>query len=219
MTIPLFNVNIESDGAWDIDGAWYGSAVLTELFPRYVWYDFNRLAELAYITEEEYDLILTNFPDYIRPYQTIGYFSTETRPSQLLNFIGPLMPAQPGQRFGNTQHTPVDNVPVYYIIAQGQPVHKLVYISVEAREFLKEQDIYGVGLATTRFAGPGDIPIYGGGDSCGPGGVGDTGCDPGGPDGPSDAVPEPAPPPALFPVVGKPEGKLGLQPCPPELPP
>ena len=210
MIPPLFNVNTESDGAWDINGSWYSRVFLTALFPRYVWYDFNRLAELAYITEEEYDLIISNFPDYVAPYQVIGYNETD-RTNKLVNFIGPLIPNQPGQQFGSTQHTPVDKAPYYYISAPGQPVHKLVYITVEAREFLKEQDIYGVGLATTRFAGPFDIPMYGDGDSCGPGGVGVGDCGPSGTDGPSDAGTVAEPPPPDFSKSGVYNGSLSAQ--------
>ena len=211
MVTPLFNVNTESDGAWNIDGSWYGRVFIKNLFPRYVWYDFNQLAELAYITEEEYNLILSNFSNYVAPYQLMGYVQTVSSPSELLNFIGPLVPTQPGQQFGKTQFKPVDNAPVYYIASPGQPVHKLVYIAVEARDFLKEQDIYGVGLATTRFVGPFDIPMYGDGDTCGPGSVGIGDCDPPPTSGPSDAPNNVLPAPPDFSLSGVYNGSLSAQ--------
>lgn len=213
MIPPLFNVNVESDGAWNIDGSWYSKVFLTSLQPRYLWYDYNLLAELAYITEEEYNLILENFPNYITPYQIIGYIETDrtNRTNKLINFIGPLIPNQPGQQFGRTQHKSVDKAPYYYISAPGQPVHKLVYIAVEARDFLKEQDIYGVGLATTRFVGPFDIPMYGDGDSCGPGGVGTADCGPSGTDGPSDGPDTVLPAPPDFSSSGVYNGSLSAQ--------
>ena len=184
MIPPLFNVNTETDGAWNDNGSWYSKVFVADSFPRYIWYDFNRLAELAFITEEEYNLILGNFPEYIAPYQVVGYTETDrvNRTNKLVNFIGPQLPNIQGQQFGTTQNTPIkpiDRVPYYYISAPGQPVHKLVYIAVEAREFLKQIDIYGVGLATTRFVGPADLPMYGAGDTCSVGTVGTTGCDPG----------------------------------------
>lgn len=163
----IFQVNYDSDGAWNINGFWYSKYYLKDIFPRELWYNFNRLAILAYITEEEYNLILTNFPDYVSPSQVVGYIEANN-PETVLNFIGPQLPPPSVVNFAKTQSPFVNNAPYYFIPEQGGRIHKLVYITTEARDFLIEQDIYGIGLATTAYFGPYGIPIYdsGSGASC-----------------------------------------------------
>ena len=203
----IFNVDINKDGAYNVNGNWYSRAALVTNMPRQFFYTFGKMCVLAYITEEEYDLIIANFPDYITPSQLVGYpassnfeiyerypqtpFDVNTTQGQLdslaantveffnqigqsVEFIGPQLPNP--AFFGSTQTPAVSSAPVYFISsAPGSPVHKLVYITTEAQQFLIDSDIYNVGLATTNYFGPYGIPLYFVGDF---GGIGDAGSSP-----------------------------------------
>ena len=203
----IFNVDINKDGAYNINGNWYSRATLVTNMPRQFFYNFSKMCVLAYITEEEYNLIIANFPDYITPSQLVGYpassnfgiyerypqtpFDVNTTQGQLdslaantveffnqigqsVAFIGPQLPNP--AFFGSTQTPAVSSAPVYFISsAPGSPVHRLVYITTEAQQFLIDSDIYNVGLATTNYFGPYGIPLYFVGDF---GGIGDAGGSP-----------------------------------------
>jgi hypothetical protein len=200
----IFNVDINRDGAYNVNGNWYSRATLVTNMPRQFFYNFGKMCVLAYITEEEYDLIIANFPDYITPSQYVGYtassnfgiyerypqtpFDVNTTQGQLdslaantveffnqigqsVDFIGPQLPNP--AFFGATQTPAVSSAPVYYIDGiPGAPVHRLVYITTEAQQFLIDTDFYGQDLANNNFVGPYGIPIYWGDPGSGPTGVG-----------------------------------------------
>lgn len=72
----IFNVDVNRDGAYNVNGNWYSRFTLQKNFPRKFFYTFGKLCVLAYITEAEYDLILANFPEYVAPSQLVGYRAT-----------------------------------------------------------------------------------------------------------------------------------------------
>lgn len=212
----IFNVDINRDGAYNVNGNWYSRDFVLRPIPRKLFYNYGKMAILAYITEAEYDLILTNFPTYISPSQPVGLsalnnynsfkrFSYDqppavqppgpaagtnedninilqqqvqslqqnttgivNLPAQILDFIGPQVPRREFGYFGKTQDPLVAAAPYYYIDGvPGAPVHKLVYITTEAQQFLRDTDFYGQGLDTKEFFGPYGIPIYWGGEGDG----------------------------------------------------
>lgn len=70
----IFNVDINRDGAYNPNGNWYSAGSLgPQLFPRQMFYDYGKMAILAYITEAEYDLIIANFADYVSTEQFVGF--------------------------------------------------------------------------------------------------------------------------------------------------
>ena len=75
----IFNVDINRDGAYNLNGYWYSRQTLTRNVPRKLFYNYGKMAVLAYITEAEYDLILSNFSDYVSPSQQIGYNAIDNR--------------------------------------------------------------------------------------------------------------------------------------------
>lgn len=188
----IFNVDLDRDGAYNINGSWYSREVIINPVARQLFYNFGKLCVLAYITEEEYNLILSNFPDYISPSQPLGYrtatnadlFKTYRQPTpnlsttegqvqeltaetiqyykqvgQAIDFLGPQLPRP--SFFGATQFPRVSQAPIYYIDKNpGSPVHKLVYITREAQQFLIETDYYNINLANVNYFGPYGIPMY-----------------------------------------------------------
>lgn len=205
----IFNVDLSRDGAYNINGNWYSRQILQRPIPRYMFYNYGKMAVLAYITEAEYDLIVANFSDYVTPSQTVGLpalqntnnfkrFSYDEPPavqspgpavgstdsdieilqtqvtalnqntfgvvnlqSQTVDFIGPTVPRREFGYFGKTQHPYVSAAPYYYIDnAPNSPVHKLVYITTEAQQFLIDSDIYNIDLANRNYYGPYGIPMY-----------------------------------------------------------
>ena len=188
----IFNVDINRDGAYNINGSWYSREVIKTPIARQLFYNFGKMCVLAYITEAEYDLIISNFPEYISPSQPLGYrtatnadlFKTygQTTPDlattegqvqeltaetiqyykqigQAIDFLGPQLPRP--SFFGATQVPRVSQAPIYFIDKNpGSPVHKLVYITTEAQQFLIETDFYNINLANLNYFGPYSIPMY-----------------------------------------------------------
>jgi len=188
----IFNINLARDGAYNVNGNYYSREKLIYPTPRKLWYNYNALAILAYITEAEYDLIVANFPGYVYPPQQVGYSRIENfnnfqkadqpqpnidteqgeitvlqqqtdyllnRQNQGIDFIGPILPNPP--LFRRTQDPEVSGAPYYYIDKNpGSPVHKLVYITYEAQQFLIQTDYYNINLATLNYYGPFGIPMY-----------------------------------------------------------
>ena len=163
----IFNVDINRDGAVNINGNWYSRATLPINVPRKVFWDYGKLAILAYITEDEYNLIQSNFPDYVYPSQPIiGVNGVRAD----VDFIGPAIRVQ---FLGATPDPLVAQAPFYFIDrTPGAPVHKLVYITTEAQQYLIDTDFYDQDLANNDFVGPFGIPIYWGDPGSGPSAVG-----------------------------------------------
>lgn len=146
--MSIFSVNVATDGSYvQSTGYWYSYSRVPWKTPRQWIYDFNGIAFLSYITEAEYNLIVSEFQNY-----------PEYQARQVIwgiDFFGPL------PRISQTTLVKeAVNVPIYYISPTNNRVHKLMYLTQAQINLLKARDIYNVGLATNSFYGPFGVPFY-----------------------------------------------------------
>lgn len=151
--MSVFSVNVSTDGSYvKGTGYWYSFSRVPWNTPRQWIYDFDGIAFLSYITEDEYNLIVSEFqsyPDYAARSTIWG-----------IDFFGPV------PRISKTTLIKeAVNLPIYYVSPQNTRVHKLMYLTRAQIDLIKARDIYGAGLATKNYYGPFGIPYYDDSDS------------------------------------------------------
>jgi len=151
-----FNVNVNRDGSFYQNyGTWYSRERLAVAVPRAWIYDHDSVAILAYITEEEYNLIVArdqSLPGYQSRtvFQNVEFFGPRNRTNGAVTKVGY-----------------VNMAPIYFfydISPSAVPgpglMHKLMYITTSQRDYLIELDIYNADLANKIYYGPFGIPFF-----------------------------------------------------------
>ena len=135
----IFNVNLDRDGAYNVDGSWYGSAALSRPMPRAVFYNYGKMAVLAYITEEEYNLIVSNFSNYVEG-QTVRLQGGDNR-SLFIQFDWPLLDIPPVQPPGAAPGTTDANIATLQAqtTSLGQNLTPLFYEKSQRVNFIGPQ--------------------------------------------------------------------------------
>lgn len=139
--------------AWDIDfskgtydnGAWTSDEVV-ENVPRRIKTEDGTVAILAYITEPELDLLISNG-------STVRDFSKQITEWEV-EYYGPPSDVYPDSDMA------VQVAPLYFITEQDEPVSKLVFITYDQVRVLKESDLHDADLKNTVHQGVDQIPAF-----------------------------------------------------------
>lgn len=145
--MSIFNINFPADGSYykkyQNIGLWYSTERLYYKIPRAWIYDRNGIAFLSYITETEYNAIVSEFgsdPNY----------SLKAGPAGV-DFFGPPVRINSSVPKGQVWQAPI------YFKTNALDLHKLVYLTQAQINYLKSQNIE---LANSNFTGPFNIPMY-----------------------------------------------------------
>lgn len=139
--------------AWEIDfsqgtydnGAWTSDESV-ENVPRRIKTEDGTVAILAYITEAELDLIISNGV-------SVRDFSKQLTEWEI-EYYGP-----PSEVYADSDMA-VKYAPLYFITEQDEPVSKLVFITYDQVRILKESDLHDADLKNTVHQGIDQIPAF-----------------------------------------------------------
>ena len=145
--MSVFNINFPNDGTYfkeyESIGLWYSNQRIYGPVPRVWLFDANGIAFLSYVTEAEWNSVVSHFAGY-------PDYSLKSGPAEI-DFFGPPVRINSSVPKGQVALAPI------YFRTNTIDLHKVVYLTQKQIDYIKEQN---PAVATSNAKGPYKIPMF-----------------------------------------------------------